>query len=100
MKPKRLATFVAAISFSSSALAAGIDSRAYTCAGLQALVTAQGFVFIGNPDFEDFVVADVSSCPGGAYSSYLQSRSVPTRDNPECPVNYCMSPHGVGTGSN
>lgn len=96
MKPRRLAALAAAITFSSSALAAGIDSRAYTCAGLHALVAAKGFVFIGNPDFEDFVVAGVSQCSGGTYSSYLQTRSVPTRDNPECPVNYCMDAHGIG----
>lgn len=95
---KRLAIFAAAMAFSSSAFAAGIDSRTYTCAALHALIRAQRFVFIGNPDFEDFVVADVSYCSGEGYSSYIQVRSVATRDNSECPVNYCMSPNGVGMG--
>ena len=92
---KRLAMFVAVIAFSSSAFAAGIDSRNYTCADLHALIGAQGFVFIGNPDFQDFVVANVSYCPGSGYDGYIQLRSVATRDSRECPVNYCM-PSNLG----
>jgi hypothetical protein len=87
---KRLAIFVAGIVFSSSTLAAGIDSRNYTCADLHALIRAQGFVFIGNPDFQDFVVANISYCPGRGYDGYVQLRSVATRDSRECVVNYCM----------
>jgi hypothetical protein len=90
---KKLAAILAAIAFSSSAFAAGIDSRAYTCTALHALIAAQRYVFIGNPDFQDFVVADVSSCPA---ESVLQLRSVSARDNPECLVNYCMPPRGGG----
>ncbi len=89
---KSVAVLLAAMILSSSAFAAGIDSRAYSCADLRALIATHGFVFIGNPDFQDFVVADVSYCPGGAYNSYIQLRSVATRDNPECLVNYCISP--------
>jgi hypothetical protein len=86
---KRLAVILGAMAFSSSTFAAGVDSHAYTCAALQALITAQGYVFINNPNFEDFVVANVSSCGGGG-SAVLQRRSVPTIDNPECLVNYCI----------
>jgi hypothetical protein len=77
------------MAFASSAFAAGIDSHTYTCAALQSLVTQTGFVFINNPNFEDFVVTNVSYCGGGG-SAVLQKRSVPTIDNPECPVNYCV----------
>jgi hypothetical protein len=87
---KKLAIFVAAMVWSSSAFAAGINSHAYTCADLHALITARGFVFIGNPDFQDFVVANIFYCPGSGYDGYIQLRSVATRDNPECLVNYCM----------
>jgi hypothetical protein len=92
---KRLAIFMVAIAFNSSAFAAGVDSRNYTCADLHALIQSQGFVFIGNPDFQDFVVANVSCCPGSGYDGYIQFRSVATRDNPECVVNYCM-PSNLG----
>jgi hypothetical protein len=91
---KSAALLLAALLPASPALAAGIDSHAYACAELHSLVAEHGFVFVGNPDFQDFVVADVSHCPGGAYNSYLQLRSVATRDNPECLVNYCVPPHG------
>jgi hypothetical protein len=75
---------------SSPAFSAGVDSRTYTCAALQSLITAQRFVFINNPTFEDFVVADASSCGGGG-SAQLTRRSLPTIDNPECLVNYCTT---------
>jgi hypothetical protein len=84
------------MAFSSSAFAAGVDSRAYSCAGLHALVAANRFVFINYPSFMDFVVANASYCSGG---DILQLRSVPTSDNPECLVNYCR-PRGGGGGSN
>jgi hypothetical protein len=87
---KRLALILGAMTFSSSAFSAGVDSRVYTCAALQGLIAAQRFVFINNPTFEDFVVANVSSCGGGG-SAQLQRRSVPTIDNPECLVNYCIT---------
>lgn len=83
---KRLASLLAIMTISSSAFAAGIDSRAYTCTALHALIAAKGFVFIGNPDFEDFVVANASFCSGGQIP---QERSVVTRDSPGCQVNYC-----------
>ena len=85
---------VAAITFSSSALPAGVDSRAYTCDGLHALVAANRSVFINYPSFMDFVVANASSCSGG---EVIQLRSVPTSDNPECLVNYCRSRGGGGS---
>lgn len=83
---KRSALIVAAITLSSSAFAAGVDSRAYTCDGLHTLVAANRFVFINYPSFMDFVVANSSYCSAG---EMLQLRSVPSRDNPECIVNYC-----------
>jgi hypothetical protein len=66
--------------------AAGIDSRAYTCAELHSLIAAQRFVFISQATFGDFVVAGPYYCGGG---EVLEVRSVATRDLPECPVNYC-----------
>jgi hypothetical protein len=94
MSVKRLALTLCAMALSSSTLAAGIDSRTDTCAALHSLVTAQRFVFINNPNFEDFVVADVSYCGGGG-SAQIQVRSVPTTDNPECLVNYCRIVDGT-----
>jgi hypothetical protein len=83
---------------SSPAFAAGIDSHTYTCAALQGLVAAKGFIFINNPNFQDFVVANVSYCGGGGAAS-VRLRSVPTTDNPECLVNYCrIVGGGVGGG--
>jgi hypothetical protein len=86
--PKRSALIIAAMIFSSSALAAGVDSRAYTCDGLHALVAANRFVFINYPSFMDFVVANSSYCSAG---EIIQLRSVPTSDNPECLVNRCRN---------
>ena len=95
----RLALILGAIAIGSSAWAAGVDSRAYTCPALQALIVAQRFVFINNPTFEDFAVADASYCGGGG-SARLVRRSVPTTDTPECLVNYCtitsITPGGGG----
>ncbi len=82
-----------AIAFGSPAFANGIDSRTYTCVGLQSLIVAQRFVFISQATFGDFVVADVSYCQGG---SALELRTVATSDLPECPVNYCVS-RGMGS---
>ena len=88
-----LAVIVGAILLGRAAHAAGVESRSYSCAGLQALIAAQRYVFINNPDFEDTVVADASSFASGGR---LQVRSVPTTDRPECPVNYCISSGGFG----
>ena len=82
----RTGIIVAAIFLSSSAFAAGIDSRTATCGQLQALIASRGYIFIAQP-FGDFVVANGSLCSGG---ERLQTRSVPTIDNPQCPVNYCI----------
>jgi hypothetical protein len=82
-----------------SAFAAGTDSRIHTCAELHGLITAQGFVFINNADFQDFVVANPSYCEGGN-SAQVQRRSVPTADSAECLVNYCgVAFGGMGGGS-
>ena len=79
-----------ALALAAPAYSAGIDSRAYTCAALQSTIAARGFVFISQPAFGDFVVANVSYCSGGVGGgAILQSRSVPTSDSPECLVNYC-----------
>jgi hypothetical protein len=91
---KGSALIVMAMTFNSSALAAGVDSRAYTCDGLHALVAANRFVFINYPSFMDFVVANASSCSGG---EVIQLRSVPTIDTPECLVSYCRSRGGGGS---
>ena len=90
---KRFALMVAAMACSSSAFAVGIDSHAYNCAELHPLIAANRYVYINNPSFKDFVVANASYCSGG---EVLQLRSVPTRDNPECLVNYCRSRGGGG----
>jgi hypothetical protein len=76
---------IGTLALNASAFAAGIDSRSYTCANLHGLIGVQGFVFISQP-FGDFVVASGYYCSGG---QVLQLRSVPTLDNPQCPVNYC-----------
>src|SRR5260221_310578 len=62
---KRLALILGALALNSSAFAAGIDSRAYGCADLQRMIAVKGFIFINNPNFEDFVVAKASFCGGG-----------------------------------
>ena len=87
-KAKLLAFAISLVAFGSAAYSAGIDSRIYTCRDLQAVIAARGFVFISQPAFGDFVVASASFCGGG---DYAQSRSVPTTDNPDCPVNYCAA---------
>lgn len=84
---KNLVLAFAVLALAVPALAAGIDSRAYSCAQLQTVIARNGFVFIGNPDFQDFVVANRSFCSG---SDITQLRSVATRDLPECPVVYCV----------
>jgi hypothetical protein len=91
---KRFALVVAAMAFSSSAFALGVDSNGYNCAELQALIAATRYIYINNPSFRDFVVANASYCSGG---EVLQLRSVPTRDNPECLVNYCRGRGGGGS---
>ena len=88
---RRLALILCAMGLSAPAFAAGINSHAYTCPALHNLITTTGFVFINNPNFGDFVVANVSYCGGGG-SAQLQLRSVPTIDTAECLVNYCTSP--------
>ena len=88
-----LALGLAMAIFVSPAAAAGVDSRAYTCAGLQSLIAARGFVFISQATFGDFVVADRSICSGG---QIIETRSIATSDNAQCLVNYCV---GRGSGA-
>lgn len=85
MNMKKLAIVAAVLAFGSSASAAGIDSRSYTCNGLHALIAARGFVYIGAP-FQGFVVAGANSCSGG---ERLESRSVVTGEGAQCVVRYC-----------
>jgi hypothetical protein len=85
----RLIFILGAMALSSSTLAAGIDSRTYTCADLQGLIAARGFVFISQDTFGDFVVANASYCAAGA--TVLEWRSVATADRPECIVKYCVA---------
>ena len=92
---QRFVLIAAAMAFSVPAFAAGIDSRAYTCPNLQALVAANRFVFINTPGFDDFVVSNASYCSG---NEIIQLRTVPTSDNPECLVNYCKN-RGGGVGN-
>jgi hypothetical protein len=88
-----------ALALFAPAYAAGVDSRAYTCAALQSMIAARGFVFISLPAFGDFVVANVSYCSGvGGGGGVLQLRSVATTDSPECVVNCCVS-RGMMGGS-
>jgi hypothetical protein len=95
MLMKILALIIAAMTFSAPAFANGVDSRAYTCAGLQALIAQHGFVFISQATFGDFVVANRSFCSG---PDILETRSVLTSDNPECLVNYCVSRGPISGG--
>ena len=85
---KRSVLIVALVLFGSSAFAAGVDSRAYTCDGLHALVAANRFVFVNYPSYMDFVVANASYCSSG---EIIQLRSVPTSDTPQCLVNRCRN---------
>jgi hypothetical protein len=82
------ALIVALTALCSSAFAAGIDSRAYSCAGLQSVIATQGFAFIDTPTFKDFAVAGRQFCSG---SDRLESRAVATVDNPQCLVRYCTA---------
>jgi len=91
---KKFVIAAAVIAVSSSAFAVGIDSRAYTCGGLHALIAAKGFVYIGIP-FQGFVVSGANFCSG---SDRLEPRSVATSDNPQCTVPYCETRPSPGPG--
>ncbi|HVH75471.1 MAG TPA: hypothetical protein VM755_11225 [Stellaceae bacterium] len=92
---KNAAYLLAAMALGSPAFAAGINSHAYSCADLHALIATNGFVFIGNPDFQDFVVADASVC---GHQNVVQWRSVATIDRADCVVNYCIPGRGPESG--
>ena len=53
----------AALAFSASASAAGMNSRAYTCGGLHALIAAKDFIYIGIP-LQGFAVSGADFCAG------------------------------------
>jgi len=82
---KKLVTIAAVLAFGSSAFAAGVDPSAYTCAGLQSLITTRGYVYLGIP-FQGFVVSGANFCGG---NERLEPRSVATSDDPNCTVPYC-----------
>lgn len=85
----RMIALMAALAAAGSPVAAaGIDSRAYSCTGLQSVIAARGFAFIDTPTFKDFAVASRQFCSG---SERLESRSVATNDTPQCLVRYCAS---------
>jgi hypothetical protein len=90
-----LAGVLFALALNAQALAAGIDPRRYTCTDLQSVIASRGYVFLSQPAFGDVVVANRSYCPNNAI---VELRSVPTRDNPECPVNYCVERGMMGGG--
>jgi hypothetical protein len=91
---KKIVIIAAVLAFGSSAFAAGIDPRVYTCGGLQALIAAKGFVYIGIP-FQSYAVAGAGFCSG---DERLESRAVITSDNPECAVPYCEARPGLEPG--
>ena len=93
----RLALILGSMAVSSAAVAGGVDSQNYTCPELQRLILSNRFIFLSNPNFQDFVVSNVSFCSGN--SGILQLRTVPTKDLPECPVNYCLPPRSAGSGN-
>ena len=82
---KKFAIVAAIMAFGSSAFGAGIDSRAYTCGGLHALIMTRGFVFLDSP-IQGFAVSGGNFCSG---SERLESRSVTTSDTSQCVVRYC-----------
>ena len=90
---KKFVVPVVVLAFSASASAAGIESRAYTCGGLHALIAAKGFIYIGIP-FQGFAVSGANFCAG---SERLESRSVATSDSPACAVPYCETRPGPET---
>jgi len=83
---KKLAAILIAMMIAAPAHAAGIDSRALSCPTLHGVIAQHGYVFIAQPMFGDFIVAGPWFCSGG---EYVQTRTVPTVDTPQCPVNYC-----------
>jgi hypothetical protein len=84
---KKFVVVAAVVAFGSSAFAAGIESRTFTCGGLHALIGSKGYVYIGAP-FQGFAVADANVCSG---NERLEVHSVTTSDSPECVVRYCES---------
>ncbi|MGE3782197.1 MAG: hypothetical protein AB7H71_05585 [Alphaproteobacteria bacterium] len=90
---KKILIAASAIVLGSPAFAAGIDSRAYTCGELHALIAARRFVYIGIP-FQGFAVSGADVCSG---DERLEPRGVATRDDPQCTIPYCEArPGGFG----
>lgn len=83
---KKAALIAVVLVAAAPAGAARIDSRLYSCAALQSLIAARGYVFISQPAFGDFVVSGAYYCGGG---DRIATRSVPTSDTPDCAINYC-----------
>lgn len=54
MPIERLALILGAMALSSSAFAAGIDSRSYTCTALQSMIVMKGFFDREFDDTEEF----------------------------------------------
>ena len=92
---RRLALILGTIAVSFPAVAAGIDSRLYSCTDVQSQIAARRFLFISQATFGDFAVADVSVCAGG---QIVEQRSVATRDRADCPINYCVGRGASGSG--
>ena len=88
---RRLALIILPVAFNLPAAAAGVNSHAYSCAQLHALIAQNRWIFINNPDFEDIVVADSHVC---SFSDRLEWRSVATTDTPECVVYQCGQSRG------
>ena len=82
---KKLVIIAATLAFGSSAFAEGINSRAYACGGLHALIAARGFIYIEIP-FQGFVVSGANFCGG---NERLEPRGMATSDDPQCTVPYC-----------
>lgn len=82
---QKLVLIAALLVSGAQAVAAGVDPRAYTCAGLHALIAQRGFVYLGIP-FQGFVVSGANFC--GA-AERLEPRSVGTSDTAQCTVPYC-----------
>ena len=88
-RPIRYLAYLVALFFGISANAAGIDSRAFSCADLHRVIESQGFVFISQPAFGDFVVSGPYYCGGG---QTLRLRSVRALDRSELPRQLLRNP--------
>ena len=82
---KRLLLAVSFVALASGAMAHEVSVR-LTCAGAAAMVNQQGAVlFDTSPTTFDRYVRDATFCP---MDMVARPASIPTRDNPSCPVGY------------